>query len=401
MSDSSPAAQASAPSSSPSSSAATAAGPLGPPADSTNTAAAKQGTRISSGQEDGQTKVIILQPRIRNALPIPNIFAIFILFFLLGASYIALLKEPLDESGGQSSFDQITLIQDVDDQGLDYNPSLVRGADDEESATTPTHRPSLRPNTRGPSSLTANENGNDDDEHAPVKTKLMLDALKGKSIAAFGDDWTSGVYHSKGATKPQYKPYSFVLSEMCKGKTSVVNYGSDDSETTLEMEDRMNTLFANAKKTNIRAVIIFAGKNDVMNSHVPPIDATQTVANIIELHKRAQSFISGPNLMVTIAVTLPEWRNSNETARLLINQGIRDYVKQCQYRVALVDLEKKFSLRVKNNAIFWSEDKKTFSPQGYDLIGKLIFDAMSATDVEVWDTKNVPEYVCSGETRRR
>jgi hypothetical protein len=166
-------------------------------------------------------------------------------------------------------------------------------------------------------------------------------------------------------------------------------------EAARNMTARLSGLLQSLPQT--RVVIILAGTNDLVGK-APP---RNIVRSILQLHKLALEFSlpatssslvasththSSPHSsmqMYTVLVTLPQIRYPvRQEDRLVVNDGLRSFTRQCPQRVALVDIESAWDQAVPENAKFWSADFTHLSKAGYADLARLIFQAMQSFQVK-------------------
>lgn len=208
-----------------------------------------------------------------------------------------------------------------------------------------------------------------------VASKNLLDVVHGKTILAFGDSLTHGMYVQQDGEWRKTHPYAIRLQEL------IIQAKGDNTTTIIESgisgeqaKSMAHRLPSDIQKYSPKLVIILGGTND-LGMHSP---VEHTIKNILKLHETAlKSSISESDPVYTLAMTIPEltW-TKEDTGRLKINREIREFVNRCRNRVAFLEMEHRFTQKNASNMIYWSPDKVHFSPLGYDMIGQYLYEAI-------------------------
>lgn len=164
----------------------------------------------------------------------------------------------------------------------------------------------------------------------------MVDAIAGYNVLAFGDSLTHGLYVDplSGEWRNTH-PYSIAMNKLLKPSSIVVHESGINGESTESMAKRLPITLE--KSINTRAVIILGGTNDLAR-----MSADKILSNLIHLHRQAHKHAGDNQFFIyTVALTIPQvsWDSANQTARLVVNKGLRSFAASCSSRVALVDLE--------------------------------------------------------------
>lgn len=187
-----------------------------------------------------------------------------------------------------------------------------------------------------------------------------------------GDSLTHGMHH----------PYTQKLNVLMNQHfgldlqhSFVINAGKS-GEVTAEMVARIGFL---VQKNEPKVVVVLGGTNDL--GHLKPHHSV--IENIQQIHEIARTINKKP-FFFTIAMTIPEigWPFVNQTERLQVNNGIRDYVSRTGHTF-LLDLECAFFNQSNpTNDKYWASDKVHFKPAGYDVIGELVFNVLKNSDID-------------------
>ena len=198
---------------------------------------------------------------------------------------------------------------------------------------------------------------------------LEIIVSSNKTIITFGDSLTAGLhlYSITNFKNWYHHPYSIQLQKLL-GNVQLKTQGYSGWKTyelIPKLLDDLNII------SNFTVVIILAGTNDLVVGK----SAISIIENTIKLHQISHNFTNNNQSIYTLALTIPPllW-NVNQTARIEANQGLRDYVNKCNHRVGLIDLEDIFTPRQNNSIVddYWC-DGAHFTPLGYDMIGKIIY----------------------------
>jgi len=109
------------------------------------------------------------------------------------------------------------------------------------------------------------------------------------------------------------------------------------------------------------------------------------------VHKK--SSIENPIYSVAISVPPCGW-DIDESVRLAVNNGLKEFAQNCSHMVAFVDADKVFDVS-KNSSkqALWSSDKVHFSELGYDELGNVLFKTM-VDFLEMKKTSSVMSNTC-------
>jgi hypothetical protein len=129
----------------------------------------------------------------------------------------------------------------------------------------------------------------------------------------------------------------------------------------------------------------------------------EVLDNVLRLHKQSlfrKSREEDPFLSYTIALTIPQVNEpyTNNASRLFVNEGLREFSRNCSGRVFLFEMESIFNQLNQSNAKYWSPDKLHFSILGYDTIGKLLFEAI--TNIHIPDDNDPSSPLCRRNRKR-
>ena len=201
----------------------------------------------------------------------------------------------------------------------------------------------------------------------------LLTVVRGTTILCFGDSLTRGLFVAPNGDWHKVHPYSIMLNQLLRNDSNAVAAGVN-GELTSDMVERLPKELEKIPST--RVVIILGGTNDLGHRRPP----SSVIANIVRLHDIAQNHTSHdpdhPTFTVAVTIPMARWPFDPQ-ARLDINAGIRAYAKS-DCHVALLDLENYRNQSVVENAVYWSPDFVHFSEEGYDEIGRLVYEKMDS-----------------------
>ena len=198
-------------------------------------------------------------------------------------------------------------------------------------------------------------------------------------ILALGDSLTAGYYHGGQAFHP-YTKYLNHLFELAEIPVKIDNQGWSGERVLSHMVNRLRTILA--KDASYDWVFILAGTNDI--GHRVPAEKIFKEG----LQPMYEMCLNQPGAKIKLAVmtVIENWMNKPEAEsdsnRQLLNAMIRDYAAHSnnQDRLCLVDLDKDIPYHSINNnkkrKKIW-DDGVHLTPAGYDLMGALVFDAIS------------------------
>jgi len=215
-------------------------------------------------------------------------------------------------------------------------------------------------------------------------------------ILTFGDSLTQGFYYGglrmhPYSTQLQVRIDSRVAELRSRSRSNseqkciVKEYGLS-GENTSHMTNRLRFLLERDHRYKI--VCILGGTND-LGRVVPDtaLDVWDNLANMYDM-----TLVYDPHTILA-AITIPQSRCMEPEyieSRSIINQEIREYCalaaadagadQQSRNRVVLVDFEQALPYRLQHNEIdedHW-DDALHMTPQGYDALGDLIYNRLSA-----------------------
>lgn len=228
------------------------------------------------------------------------------------------------------------------------------------------------------------------------RTVSLAQFLTGRTLLAFGDSLTEGF----GG-----QPYTERLTKRLMNLT-IVNEGVS-GDLAIDMVKRLPSVLAALKERgdvpSVGAAVILGGTNDLSLKQ----KTVDILASLIQMHRLVRSYIKNEqdheqlltNMVITMVVTIPQisWFGINQTARIEINAGLREYVKACILEgrngqqgppILLLDLESVFDQKDPNNKVFWS-DGVHFSSKGYDAIADMIYNKLIMTKIKIpWNERN-------------
>ena len=206
-------------------------------------------------------------------------------------------------------------------------------------------------------------------------TKLTT-YIQNTTIIAFGDSLTEGLY--KDGRRWLFHGYPKKTESLLNNDNldvAVINRGKSGRKT-YEMIDMMSIALEKSLKHQRRLslVLIMGGTNDLVIKATPE----DILGNLIKLHQMAH-LVHPESPVYTIALAIPvvEWP-INQTARTVVNAGLRQYVQSCSHRVAYLDFDVQFP---RSNNSLWS-DGAHFTSLGYDALGTYIYDFIRQTSFE-------------------
>ena len=207
---------------------------------------------------------------------------------------------------------------------------------------------------------------------------LLLDKLKqtNKTILCFGDSLTHGMVVPSADDWRRTHPYTLRLADLVGNYTSVLTkekipVGVIEKGVNGELVDKMVHRMPHVLKSHpeVGVAVILGGTNDLGSKH----SADKILTNIVKVHRTVMM-----HNVPSIAMTIPQvqWPINN-SARLEVNEGIRDFVKHYEGKVYLVEMESAFDQKVPENKKYWSVDFAHFSSQGYDAIAEMVFKVLA------------------------
>ena len=171
-------------------------------------------------------------------------------------------------------------------------------------------------------------------------------------------------------------PYAIRLSDLVGNYTSVLTkekipVGVIEKGVNGELVDKMVHRLPHVLKAHpdVGIAVVLGGTNDLGSKH----PADRILTNVVKLHR-----ILMMQNIPSIAITIPQiqWPINN-SARIEVNEGIRDFTKHYEGRVYLVEMENAFDQKAPENRKYWSIDFAHFSPLGYDAIAEKVFKVLA------------------------
>lgn len=199
--------------------------------------------------------------------------------------------------------------------------------------------------------------------------------LYNRTIIAFGDSLTSGMYTADGiADRNGNHPYILEFMHRLRSMTTAVKEVGKPGATA---EDLLYTLAPILIMENISDplfVFILAGTNDLGHGRVP----MTILWHLERMHNTVQQHaLSIKRNIYSMVITIPpRWSDGDQSQRLLLNDGLRKYAARCHVSVALLDMEPVFNVSRKDTAYLWSRDSLHLSKAGYDQMGGMVYDKM-------------------------
>jgi len=207
----------------------------------------------------------------------------------------------------------------------------------------------------------------------------ILNYTKERGILCFGDSLTKGLSPEKDEWE-KYHPYSIQLSRLINNHfNNVTNIKVVDDGVNGEMTSIMNhriTLILS--KTLYDVVIVLGGTNDLGHHR----SKDEILNDIYEIHSTVHNFgIKSNRTIVTFAMTIPplEWK-VDETVRAEVNNALREYVNKNITKTFLIDIDKVLTT-THTDRKYYCPDNVHFSPEGYDLIGELVFSSLKENSI--------------------
>jgi lysophospholipase L1-like esterase len=208
-------------------------------------------------------------------------------------------------------------------------------------------------------------------------------AAKGKliRILAFGDSLTQG----ETFKSTHYHPYTHRLRKLLEEHESV-KFDIDNAGITGEfVRDQMTTRLPLVLKEKgpYDLIVILGGTNDLID--FTPGGEKDLFDEIVSLHRTAHEHGAK-----TLLLTIPESdfiykdmgkngtsyiKEEGEQGRILINEMLRDFARECD-DIVLCDLDEKHrhtTLSEEDKVKYW-DDGLHYSPEGYDRMGEIIFE---------------------------
>lgn len=214
----------------------------------------------------------------------------------------------------------------------------------------------------------------------PIDDDLYTDDKPTKSILAFGDSLTKGLY---GVDR--YNPYTIHLQELLqednnknndvkKERYAVYNEGVNGECACGEMTKRLPATLDryNDQKKKIDLVIILGGTNDLLRSQCAK--KCDIFENIKQLHKTVHDRQMKSVVVTILKVTVGNVRMTDKEYEDMlwdINQELRGFVKENPQKMTLCDLADEFPRKAA-----LSVDKVHPTKEGYDKIAEIVFDCI-------------------------
>jgi lysophospholipase L1-like esterase len=192
-----------------------------------------------------------------------------------------------------------------------------------------------------------------------------------KYILAFGDSLTKGFY-SMGM---KYHPYSIKMNSLLeedKFNYTVIDSGINGEQTESMVERIQQEIQSSGVK--FHTVILYAGVNDLGFR-----SAESILENILTIH----TYVTEQRIKFII-LSLPE--NKCDTKfkfikekRRALNHSIRSVSKEKEnFYLCDLDTEIQYSKMTKEEKSKYWDDQVHYSPEGYDLLGEIIFNKIKS-----------------------
>eukprot|EP01122_Echinamoeba_exundans_P008687 TRINITY_DN2925_c0_g1_i1.p1 TRINITY_DN2925_c0_g1~~TRINITY_DN2925_c0_g1_i1.p1 ORF type:complete len:220 (+),score=12.76 TRINITY_DN2925_c0_g1_i1:72-731(+) len=187
-------------------------------------------------------------------------------------------------------------------------------------------------------------------------------------ILAMGDSLTWG-YYNRGRNQHSYclRLHSR-LKEIFNSEIIIENHGVSGN-TTHQMLDRLpGILDAAAKEKNQYKLMILLGGTNDMGEKKPDL----VLENLLKLHAMAAE-----RGIETFAMTIPRYQKEKDLPWLIENRTKINTALRDKFSGRFVDLEEGIALEGADadGKSYW-DDVLQFSPQGYDRMADLIYDAL-------------------------
>lgn len=224
------------------------------------------------------------------------------------------------------------------------------------------------------------------------KRMRLLDYATGKYILGIGDSLTYGVT-LKNVILSKHS-YIERLSNMLGPKIQARAFGYPELKT-LDLIEEIDGIMSDSKfRKNITIVAILSGTNDLLQGDL----SYQTILeNLVEMHKKIhESEESKSRSVYTIAISIPYVNRPrvNDRIRHRVNQGLKEYVEACSFRVFYCDLSI-FDPPPKNDTsivisrrlddsvtTYLAEDGIHLTTAGYDLMAEVLYDTISKAEIQ-------------------